>query len=196
MLIRRRLSTCDVYSHHSVQLAPGAILCTPYKHYHLASPASDFLMENSWPAAHQQDNVCYSTHHRGSRDMPCSLSSFVPQVQSTPSGPIPAGQWEYIPDPETDAAQGCPCSICSRASYGHQMARQVIEHQDPRVPVVRTVHSTAVLLSSDRASLRRNEPSHMQIKTSVVPTQAASLPLWVACRHGLLLRKFRCLTTT
>jgi len=29
------------------------------------------------------------------------------------------------------------------------MARQAVEYQDPRVPVVRTIHSTAALLSSD-----------------------------------------------
>ncbi|KAI0276017.1 hypothetical protein BGY98DRAFT_1177976 [Russula aff. rugulosa BPL654] len=56
-------------------------------------------------------------------------------VHSTPDGLIPAAQWQYIPGPETYAAQGCPCSICSRASYDDQTAGQTIEHQDPRVPV-------------------------------------------------------------
>jgi hypothetical protein len=103
---------------------------------------------------------------------------------------------QYIPGPETNTAQGCPCSICSRTSYDHQIAGQTIEYQDP---VVRTIHSTAASPSSDCVSSLKESiaPYANQTFGSAHPTGLAATvdgptQTWSVARQAPVLNHILC----
>ena len=153
----------------------------------------NFRMTSAWYNTHHQQDVGYYPHSaRLLRDKLCLLPFSAPQIPSTPDNPIDAGPGQITAQPNVDnTIQGCPCLICSRARYNHQLetGQGTTEYQDSWAPasVVRTIYySTTAPSPSNWNSSPRSRLSRMRTKTLVVAIHTASLLPWaVSHRHGL-----------